>query len=37
VAQGEEGEEGEGEDGDTPYVDTWHNARVWVDFFGELQ
>ena len=26
----------EEEEGDTPRVDTWHNARVWVDFFGGL-
>jgi hypothetical protein len=23
-------------EGDTPHVDTWHNVRVWVDFFGGL-
>ena len=23
-------------EGDTPRVDTWRNARVWVDFFGGL-
>jgi hypothetical protein len=32
VVDGEEEEEEE----DTPHVDTWHNARVWVDFFGGL-
>ena len=30
-------EEGEGEEGDTPHIDTWCNARVWVDFFGDLR
>ena len=30
VAKEEEEEE------DTPHVDTWHNVRVWVDFFGGL-
>ena len=29
-------EEEEEEEGDTPHIDTWHNARVWVDFFGGL-
>jgi hypothetical protein len=24
------------EEGATPHVDTWRNARVWVDFFGGL-
>ena len=24
------------EEGDTPHIDTWRNARVWVDFFGGL-
>ena len=24
------------EGGDTPNVDTWRNARVWVDFLGGL-
>jgi hypothetical protein len=24
----------EEEEEDTPYVDTWRNVRVWVDFFG---
>jgi hypothetical protein len=24
------------EEEDTPHVDTWCNARVWVDFFGGL-
>jgi hypothetical protein len=28
-------EEEEEEDG-TLYVDTWCNARVWIDFFGGL-
>ena len=23
----------EEEEEDTPHIDTWHNARVWVDFF----
>jgi hypothetical protein len=27
------GEEEE-EEGDTPHIDTWRNARVCVDFFG---
>ena len=26
----------EEEEEDTPNIDTWHNARVWVDFFGGL-
>jgi hypothetical protein len=26
----------EEEEEDTPHVDTWRNARVWVDFFGGL-
>jgi pyruvate-formate lyase-activating enzyme len=30
----EEEEEEEEEEEDTPHVDTWHNASVWVDFFG---
>jgi hypothetical protein len=30
VAEEEEEEE------DTLYVDTWCNARVWIDFFGGL-
>ena len=30
VAKEEEEEE------DTPHVDTWHNARAWVDLFGAL-
>ena len=29
----EEEEEGEG---DTPHMDTWRKARVWVAFFGGL-
>ena len=33
VAEEEEVEE---EEGDTPHIDTWHNARVWVDFFDGL-
>ena len=24
------------EEEDTPHIDTWRNARVWVDFFGGL-
>jgi hypothetical protein len=24
------------EEEDIPHVDTWRNARVWVDFFGGL-
>ena len=28
--------EEEEEEGDTPHIDTWRNARVWVDFFGGL-
>ena len=28
--------EEEEEEGDTPRVDTWCNARVWVDSFGSL-
>ena len=26
----------EEEEEDTPHIDTWCNARVWVDFFGGL-
>jgi hypothetical protein len=26
----------EEEEGGTPHIDTWRNARVWVDFFGGL-
>ena len=26
----------EEEEGDTPHIDTWCSARVWVDFFGGL-
>jgi hypothetical protein len=26
----------EEEEEDTPHVDTWRIARVWVDFFGGL-
>jgi hypothetical protein len=29
-------EEEEEEEEDTPPLDTWHNARVWVEFFGGL-
>jgi hypothetical protein len=29
-------EEEEEEEEDTPHVDTWRNARVWVDLFGGL-
>ena len=29
-------EDGEEEEGDTPHVDTWQNARVWVDFLSGL-
>jgi hypothetical protein len=29
-------EEEEEEEEDTPHVDTWRNARVWVDFFNGL-
>jgi hypothetical protein len=25
-----------GEEDDTPNIDTWRNARVWVDFFGDF-
>ena len=32
----EEEEEEEEKEGGTPHVDTWCNARVWVDFFGGL-
>jgi hypothetical protein len=28
--------EEEEEEEDTPHVDTWRNARVWVDFFDGL-
>jgi hypothetical protein len=31
-----EEEEEEEEEEDTPHVDTWRNARVWVDFLGDL-
>jgi hypothetical protein len=34
VAKEEEEEEEEEED--AQHVDTWHNVRVWVDFFGGL-
>jgi hypothetical protein len=33
----DEEEEEEEEEEDTPHVDTWRNARVWVDFFGGSQ
>jgi hypothetical protein len=26
----------EEEEEDTPHIDTWRNARVWVDFLGGL-
>ena len=26
-------EEEKEEEGDTPHIDTWHNVRVWIDFF----
>jgi hypothetical protein len=29
-------EEEEEEEEGTPHIDTWRNARVWVDFFGGL-
>ena len=29
-------EEEEEEEDDTPHVDTWHNVRAWVYFFGSL-
>ena len=29
-------EEEEEEEGDTPHIDTWRIARVWVDFFVGL-
>jgi hypothetical protein len=28
--------EEEEEEEDTPHVDTWRDARVWVDFMGNL-
>jgi hypothetical protein len=28
--------EEEEEEEDTPHIDTWRNARVWVDFFDGL-
>jgi hypothetical protein len=34
IQQVEEDEEEEEEEEDTPHVDTWRNARVWVDFLG---
>jgi hypothetical protein len=30
-------EEEEEEEEDPPLIDTWRNARVWVDFFGGLR
>jgi hypothetical protein len=35
VAEEEEEEEEKEEEG-TPHVDTWRNARVWIDFLGGL-
>ena len=32
----EKEEHEEQEEGDTPHINTWRNARVWVDFFGGL-
>ena len=29
--------EEEEEEEDPPHIDTWRNARVWVDFFGGLR
>jgi hypothetical protein len=29
-------QEEEEEEEDTPHVDTWRNAKVWVDFLGDL-
>jgi hypothetical protein len=29
--------EEEEEEEETPHLDMWHNARVWVDFFGGLR
>ena len=29
-------EEEEEEEGDISHINTWRNARVWVDFFGDL-
>ena len=29
-------EEDEEEEEDTPHINTWFNARVWVDFLGGL-
>ena len=28
--------EEEEEEEETPHIDTWRNARVWIDFFGGL-
>ena len=36
VAEEEEEGGGGGGGGGSPHVDTWRNARVWVDFFGGL-
>ena len=32
----EEEQQQQQQQGDTPYIDTWRNARVWVDFFSGL-
>jgi hypothetical protein len=34
VAEEEEEEKEKEKEGDTPHVDTWHNARVWIEFLG---
>jgi hypothetical protein len=36
IQQVAEEEEEEEEEGDTLHIDTWRNARVWVDFLGGL-
>jgi hypothetical protein len=36
IQQVVEEEEEEEEEEDTPHIDTWCNAGVWVDFFGGL-
>jgi hypothetical protein len=36
IQQVEEEEEEEEEEEDTPHVVQCHNARVWVDFLGDL-
>jgi hypothetical protein len=36
IQQVAEEEEEEEEEEDTPHIDTWRNARVWVVFFGGL-